>query len=337
MFFDTFKDTVFYKESSNLKKQYDALVKLKEEYPNNNEIDEELFIVKKGLDGENEIRYQLSKSNLGLYVIHDLNIEFEGLKAQIDYIVISKMYCYFIECKNLVGKITVNDKGDFIREYCINGKKIKKGMYSPLRQVEAQRDVYKKIWNNILSENKIINSIRRMFSEDNFKDTYRTLVVVANNESILNTRYASKSIKYKVIKSDALVRQIEYDLSHSDRTLWSSKAEMERWAYSFIKLCSSKNIDYYQMYKEKFITETLKNNNCVNDDILLKEMLIEFRKNRSKEKGIPAYFVFNNDELEELIKTKPKDIEELKKLRILPIVKINTHGKEIIDIINKSN
>ena len=39
--------------------------------------------------------------------------------------VLTSLYTYFIECKNLVGNITVNEKGDFIRELNINGKKIK--------------------------------------------------------------------------------------------------------------------------------------------------------------------------------------------------------------------
>ncbi len=50
-----FKDTVFYKENSDLQNRYDALKKLNDEYPNNDDILSELFIVKKGLDGENEI------------------------------------------------------------------------------------------------------------------------------------------------------------------------------------------------------------------------------------------------------------------------------------------
>lgn len=43
-----FKDTVFYKENSDLQSKYDALKKLNEEYPNNEELLSELFVVKKG-------------------------------------------------------------------------------------------------------------------------------------------------------------------------------------------------------------------------------------------------------------------------------------------------
>ena len=96
MLFDSFKETIFAKKSSDLQKKYEALERLKREYPKNNEMAEELYMVKKGLEGENEIKYQLDKCNLGLYVIRDLQIEYENLTAQIDYVVFSKRYCYFI-------------------------------------------------------------------------------------------------------------------------------------------------------------------------------------------------------------------------------------------------
>ena len=326
--FEKFEDTIFLKESSDLQDRYDALLRLKDEFPNNEDISEEMFIIKKGLDGEKEIKYQLSKSNLGLFVLNDINIEYEDLKAQIDYVVITKMYCYFIECKNLIGNVTVNEKGDFIREYTFSNKKVKKGMYSPLRQVEAQRDVYKKIWNNRLSKNKILNTIRRFLSNDGFTNTHRVLVVAANNETILNTKYAPKDIKPKVIKADALIRTIQNDLKQSDKDLWESKKQMEEWANTFLKINVNKDVDYYEYYKEQFNLESS------NNDDKLKEKLLEFRKSRSKELNIPAYYVYNNDELDLLVKAKPKTLEELKSLSILSSVKINTHGKLIIEIIN---
>ena len=70
--FDNFTDTIFLKEDSDLQKRYDALDRLLKEYPNNEELKEEFFIVKKGIDGEKEIMYQLKNANLGLFVLHDI-------------------------------------------------------------------------------------------------------------------------------------------------------------------------------------------------------------------------------------------------------------------------
>ena len=187
-----FKDTIFYKQNSDLEDKYKALEKLNSEYPNNDNLLNELYIVKKGLDGENEIAYQLKKANIGMYVIRDLKVKYEDSTAQIDYVIITPVYTYYVECKNLIGNITVNEKGEFIREYMVNGKKIKKGMYSPLRQVEAQRDVIRKIWESNTSK------FKKFFSSKYFEHYRRVLVVAANQETILNTSKASKDIKYKI-------------------------------------------------------------------------------------------------------------------------------------------
>lgn len=318
-----FKDTIFYKSDSDLQERFDALTKLNKEYPNNNDVLSELYIVKKGLEGEKEISYQLQKANIGMYVLHDVKVKYGDLTAQIDYIVITSVFIYFIECKNLIGNITVNENGDFIREYTFNGKKIKKGMYSPLRQVEAQREVIRKIWESKAS------GLVKLFGSKNFDYYRKVLVVVANQETILNTSKAPKDIKSKVLRADALVRKIQYDLSHirSDDS-YSSKKNMELFAQSYANLCINENIDYYKYYKDKF---------CKNDILdNLKERLVELRKTRASQMKIPAYYVFTNVELEKLLELKPSSIDELKKLNILTPVKVKTHGESIINEINKN-
>ena len=329
LLFDTFKDTIFLKEDSTLEKQRDALNKLLKEYPTKEDIMEELYLINKGISGEKEIKYQLSKSNIGMYVLHDVNLQNADLKAQIDYIIITKVCAYFIECKNLVGNITINERGDFIREFVINNKKIKKGMYSPLRQVEAQRDVFRKIWESNIDGNVFFKAFKKYYGNKNFNDNYRVLVVTANNETILNTRYAPKDIKIKVIRSDALIRKIEEDIKYSDRDLWLSKKEIELQANSLLSYNVSNDINYYEYYKSKFIKDKITNNDN------LKEKLITFRKARSISMNIPAYYIFNNEELDNLIELKPRNIEDLK--NILSPIKVKTHGNKIINVINKES
>ena len=320
-----FKETVFYKENSDLQNKYDALKKLNEEYPNNEDLLSEMFIVKKGLDGENEIEYQLKKAHIGMYVLRDIKVKYEDMTAQIDYVIITPVYTYYVECKNLVGNITVTDKGDFIREFTINGRKIKKGMYSPLRQVEAQREVVRKIWESNSS------AIKKFFASKNFDYYRRVLVVAANQDTILNTSRAPKEMKYKILRADALIRQIEYDLDHkgNDEYLESRKG-MEEMAQSYIDLSSKEEINYYDFYKEKYCNSINQKDN--ND---LKDRLIELRKARSSEMNIPAYYVFTNEELDKLIEVRPKTIEELKNANILTPIKIKTHGEKIIKEIIK--
>lgn len=322
------KETIFLKENSDLQDKYDALEKLNKEYPNNEELLSELYIVKKGLNGENEIAYQLKKANIGMYVLRDIKLKYNDLTAQIDYVIITPVFTYYVECKNLVGNITVNEKGDFIREFNINGKKIRKGIYSPLRQVEAQREVVKKIWN------EHINTLQKIFASKNFEYYRRVLVVAANQETIINTSKAPSDIKYKVVRADNLVRQIKYEINNRTRNDdFASQKSMEGLANTYLKLSIKDTVNYYEFYKNKFSLnkDTTKTNN--NED--LRTRLIELRKKRAGEMAIPAYYIFNNEELEKLVELKPQSIEELKKHNILSDIKINIHGKEIINEITK--
>lgn len=321
--FDKFRDAIILKEDCELERKVKYLEELKNKNPNNKNITQQLCIAQKGLEGENEIIYQLKKSNIGMFILHDVNLVYEDLKAQIDFIVITPWCCYFIECKNLIGNISVNEKGDFIREYSFKGHKVKKGMESPYRQVQAQRDVYKKIWL------KLQGKLKGFLFERNFESFHRVLVVAANGENILNTKYAPKEMKNNIIKADALIRKLEYDRDHSDRDLWDNKKSMEQWANHFIKLNVEKEENFENVFED--CEDKVESSNT---DIL-KERLIEFRKQRSKEKNIPAYYVFNNDELERILEILPKTYEDLKKSKILTDVKINSHGKDIVNIINQ--
>lgn len=320
--FDKFRDAIILKKDCELERKVKYLEELKNKNPNNKNITQQLYMAQKGLEGENEIIYQLKKSNIGMFILHDVNLVYEDLKAQIDFIVITPWCCYFIECKNLIGNISVNEKGDFIREYSFKGHKVKKGMESPYRQVQAQRDVYKKIWL------KLQGKLKGFLFERNFESFHRVLVVAANGENILNTKYAPKEMKNNIIKADVLIRKLEYDRDHSDRDLWDNKKSMEQWANHFIKLNVEKEENFENVFED--CEDKVESSNT---DIL-KERLIEFRKQRSKEKNIPAYYVFNNDELERILEILPKTFEDLKKFKILTDVKINSHGKEIINIIN---
>lgn len=320
-----FKETIIYKEESDLQDKYLALKELIKQFPNNYDLLSELYIVKKGLDGENEITYQLKKSNIGMYVLRDIKVRFKNLTAQIDYVIITPVYTYFVECKNLVGNITVTDKGDFIREFTINGKKFLKGMYSPLRQVEAQREVVRRYWENYAS------GFQKLFGSKNFEKYRKVLVVASNKETILNTYRAPKDVKYKVIRADALIRKIEYDLKHRDKyeTVLTRK-EMKEKAKAYIEMSDLGKIDYYEYYKNKYLNS---DSTVINDD--LKDRLITLRRSRSNEMNIPAYYVFTNIELKKLVEIRPNTIENLRKANILPEVKIRTHGEYIIAEINK--
>ena len=98
---------------------------------------------------------------------------------------------------------------------------------------------------------------------------------------------------------------------------------MEKIANGFLEL----NNPIIVNYEEKYLT-----NEDKKDDI--KNKLIEFRTNKSKEKNIPAYYIFTNEEIDKILDKMPNTKEELKD--ILSDIKITYHGDEIIDIIKKN-
>ena len=262
-----------------------------------------------------EIEFELKNSNIGMYVLHDIVIEYEDLKAQFDYIIITKGFTYLVECKNLIGNITVNNKGDFIREYEINGNKIKEGIYSPYTQISRHKEILrKKIQSNA-------SFIRKLLLEKNFdKYMFKSLVVLANHKAVLNTYYAPREIKKDIIKVDQLISYIKKDLDNYDKDYYYSKNKMLSLANSILENNTNNVYDFANKYK--------------NTPDMIREKLLNYRKDKAKDRNIPAYYIFTNEELEKIMLNLPTSLEELKKMNILSDVKIKYHGEEIVNIIS---
>ena len=294
--FKPFKDTVFLKEDSNLEKQ---LNELKELQKSNNSLSlaKDIKLLEWGIKGEEAIAYELKCANLGLYVLRDITISYEDLKAQIDFVVVSKGFIYLIECKNLIGNIYVDNKGEFQREYDLGGKKIREAIYSPYTQAMRHKDILKKRW---LSKN---SSLLTILNEKKFDNLwYKPLVVLANSKSILDIKRAPLEIRKNTIRIDQLINYIKNDLSNYDKDLLTNANNM------------------------------LKIANKYNQSIL--DKLKDFRKEKAKEMNVPAYYIFNDEELNKIITLKPVTIEKLKE--ILPPIKVKIHGNDIIKILNES-
>lgn len=327
--FKKFTETIFYKKDSQLEEQISALKELQQEYPNNSKLNYKLKLCELGLIGENEIEFELKNANIGMYILHDVNLKYKDLTAQIDYIIITPGYTYFVECKNLIGNISVNNRGEFIREYIYNHKKIVEGIYSPIRQAERHIEIFKKL----LDENQtgimynLLKNVRQSW--------FKPLVVLANSKNILKLQYAPKEIKSQIVRSDSLIDYIKKDINNLDKDYLSSQKYMNDLAF---KIMQNYNQDiekdykeYFQKWLEKDKVEPL-SSNANNEDI--KNKLINYRKTKSQEKNIPPYYIFTNEELNLLLTHLPKTYQELEKSNILSNIKLKLHGQEIINIIN---
>lgn len=314
--FDTFKETIFLKDDSNLKKQVEELKEIQKEN-NSPNINKDIKLLELGIKGEEAISFELKNCNLGLYVLRDVTIKHNDTKAQIDYVIVSKGYIYLVECKNLIGNIYVDSNGQFQREYEYNGKKIKESIYSPYTQAIRHKEILKSKW--ISKNSKLSVAIREKYFD---KLWYKSLVVIANPKSILNIKFAPKDIKSNIVKVDNLIKYIENDIKSYDKSLLSSKKVMEEIAKSWLL----ENVNEYHSIADKY---------KINEEKVskLRQRLKDFRLEKARQMKVPPYYIFNDNELELIVKNNPKSEEELKK--ILPPIKVKCHGKEILQIIKK--
>ena len=352
-----------------------------------------------------------------MYVLHDVNVIVDELTAQVDWVVITPAYCYLIECKNLIGNVTVNSQGEFRRYYQYKGKKIAEAIYSPYRQAVRHKEIWKKDWCTRRGKIKIF------LENDIFENWYKPLVVFANPNGILDIKYAPAEIKRSIVKVDNLIEYFKADIMRKGISELDGRKNMEENAIGILKKINKKvRKDYTKQYtliqensdkeqniraggeakciesaatgnkevenqtgerqvdegkateREPVENKTLereavegkvveireaenkviesknvetkdlevgvslnKTDEKDNDSIQkeLREELLKFRKEKSRNMNVPAYYIFTNDEMNKIIEEKPKTIEELRKNNILSQIKIKCHGKEIVKIVGE--
>jgi len=130
-----------------------------------------------------------------MIILHDLHIEYEGLSAQIDFLVITRKIIIVIECKNLYGNIEVTSSGEFIRTIDFGGKKLREGIYSPITQNQRHLDLLRKI-----NLDRRSNFVTRAIVDKFFTDWYKSIVVLANPKTIINMRYVNKEVKDQIAR-----------------------------------------------------------------------------------------------------------------------------------------
>lgn len=319
-----FKKQILYKEDTITKQE---LEKLKEHLKTNlnKKLEEKLKAFEYGLAGENKVLYELQHSGIGMYILHNINFEYKGKNAQIDFVVITARCTYFIECKNYIGNITVNNKGDFIREYLKNNKKVVEGVYSPITQSKRHMELIKET----AYDNS--NFLYRLNFEKNFNSFHDYIVVMANPKTIINDKYAPKEIKERLVKADQIIECIK-------------RLEEKREAFRFEKDIKASADAYLEMNIEKPLLkinfeeekDSIPEVSRVIDKDKIKSELKKYRLQKSKELKYKPYFIFNDATLEEILTLTPTSPNGLKKISGFADKKIEMYGTDIIKIINEN-
>lgn len=218
------------------------------------EIEKQIYIIEKGIKGEDEVMFQLKYSGMDMFILRDLFVKSGDLSAQIDFFIVTPKLNFIIECKNLFGNITINNRGDFIRSYNHGSKSLKEGIESPITQNERHLQVFKDIRVHYCP------TIAKNIVDKHFYDFNKSLVVLANSKTILNDRFAPKEIKEQVIRADQLVPTIKR-ICDSSKEIPGSIKEMRKFAEWMLSLCTENDYSYVERYQEKL----KKYNDALND------------------------------------------------------------------------
>lgn len=340
--FDKLKEPVFLKEDSDIVQQLERLREIESLLTPEGQdiIKKDMKNLEYGLKGEENIAYELKNSHMPMYILHDIYLEDENLNAQIDYIVITRKLIFVIECKNLYGDIEITNNNNFIRTLEYGKNKKKEGIYSPITQNQRHLELMKKLY----IDNKG-NIFSKMMAGKQFDSKYKSIVVLANPKTILNSRYAPKETKDKVIRADQLIKYIK-DICDKVDISPSTDEELYLQAKLYLELNKNISKDYTKKYNKYTLEQgnvdivPIISANGLNNDELLESSEIftelkNYRLEKSREEKIKPYFIYNNEQLRNLILQKPRTKEALKNISGFGDLKINKYGDDILKIIEK--
>lgn len=340
----TLREPIFLKEFNEDNDQLKALKEFLKSAPEDKhkQIEQDVKLLSCGIVGEKNVAYELKNSHMPILILHNLYLKYNDLTAQIDFVVINPRFLLVIECKNMIGDIQITNSGEFIRYFKgANGKTYKKeGMYSPIVQNERHVEIIKDI----------------LKTEEDFGEhrssLIKHLVVAANPKTIINSRYAKKEIKEHIIKHDQLINKMK-ELAYANRDgYWFTEEKMYSIANTLLKYNSTYTFDYNKKYgnspdssKCNYIQSRNEEIQLRNKDIMGEELIEEtplykelrkYRLDKSRQEKVKPYFLYSNLQLEALVKAKPKNVEELRKVNGFGNVKCERYGKDIVEIVNKN-
>ncbi|ELC8442201.1 NERD domain-containing protein [Clostridium perfringens] len=355
------KGPIWLKEFSEYNRQLEDLRELscKVKSEKKNFIDRDIMYLNYGIEGEKNVSYEIKNSFIPMLALHDIRIEDGESVAQMDYILITKSFILVLETKKLTGDISINESGEFIRYFKNKAGKVykKEGIYSPV----AQNERHVRILTDYLKKNKIIKRF-----------PVYSCVVIANSKSVINKYKAPKEIKSQIIKYDQLISFINSKLQYHKRK--KDFNVFDKVVYSIGNFIVENNkpmkFDYYKKYslseidfiekeslenkleseeKTQFTKEYFKEkhnslkrkNNLKSKDIVwnkdeeeLRERLKKIRISFAIKEKLPAYYIFNDETLEDILIKMPKTEEELLRVKGFGKVKVSKYGEKIIGVLN---
>lgn len=217
-----------------------------------------------------------------------------------------------METKKLSGNISIDSDGNFVRTMKNKyGKDFKEGIYSPVTQNTRHVDILK----HVLSKELKINNMPIL-----------SLVVMANPKTIIKKVKCPAEIEKTLIKYDQIKATLEKCQNDKSNQYDLAEKDMQSIAELLVKLNTPIDINYEAKYQ--FLEDKIQRK----DESVIREELIAYRLKTSREENVKAYFVYNNNQMEEIIAKYPRTEEELLEVKGFGKVKVEKYGKEILNI-----
>lgn len=335
-----FKKQVLYKEDTTTQKELTKVKEYLKLHPNK-DLENKVKLFEYGLEGEKQVLYELEHSGIGMYILHNINLEYNGKSAQIDFVVITARCTYFIECKNYLGNITINSKGDFVREYIKNNKKVVEGVYNPITQSKRHIEIIKE------DNYDNANFLYKLNFEKNFNSFHDYIVVMANPKTIINDKYAPREVKERLVKADQIIECLKR--LESKREPFRFEKDIKGTADAYLEMNIERSLLKIDLEgntqssenscpkssKQNHNDTNEQNNFSVNKESI-RASLKKYRLQKAKELNYKPYFIFNDATLEEILTLMPTSPNDLKKISGFADKKIEMYGTDIIKIINEN-
>lgn len=168
--------------------------KIPKEYKSKIEL--EIKKIQSGLKGEKESAYEINftlSAKKNIVIIHDLRLEIDNQVAQIDHVIINRLFEFYIcESKNLSGGVSINDNLEFTGFY--NNKPY--SLPSPIEQNNKHIIILKKIFGEIIELPKRLGM--------NIQPKYFNTVLISKNSRITHPNIKLPE-KTKILKNDQFI------------------------------------------------------------------------------------------------------------------------------------
>ena len=321
------------KQTDNKTSQLKILEKLLEESTSDSQkelIKKDYYKLKNGYEAEKENAYLIDfylKDTENTIVLHDLRLEYSGLTAQIDHILINRLEILILESKSFKGYLEI--KKDNSLEVSYNGKITT--YPNPLEQAKRHAEVVKKILiaNNIISDG---------FFSSGYK--INSQVVINPNTTIKNETLPEHFSKADIFVAEWRKRTNSTGLIKAVKLLVGMKSKDEILNIGNFLLSMHKPIefDYQKKYKIAKKEEITKLEKAQDDKIEKPDIETQLKKYRyevSLSKKIKPYMVFSDKTLSELLAKSPTNLEELEDINGFGPVKVQEYGAAILEILKK--